>query len=284
MDRARAGQSRQVRALQNAPKQMAEQKQATARRAAEGSGRGDQGADDYDFMDPEARQQFQELLDMLQQQMMQQTFQGMQQALSEMTPEDIAEMRQMMHELNEMLRGAPRASDPDFEEFMDQWGHFFGPGAEVAGRPVERMQQQMAPMQSADGQHDARAAARATGLMQAAMQDHGLQQEMARLARTSAALMHPRATWRRGYQFSGDESLSLERSDAADGPPQRATTSSSADFSDVRDWNDLARLDDDKIRDLLGEEAGEQMRAARAAREDAGRRRLHPRRRAAATS
>ncbi len=58
---------------------------------------------DYDFMTPEARQQFQELLDMLQQQMTQQTFQGMQQALSQMTPEDIAEMRQMMQELNEML-------------------------------------------------------------------------------------------------------------------------------------------------------------------------------------
>ena len=37
--------------------------------------------DDYDFMDPEARRQFQELMAMLQQQVMQSTFQGMQQAL-----------------------------------------------------------------------------------------------------------------------------------------------------------------------------------------------------------
>ncbi len=36
---------------------------------------------DYDFMTPEARQLFQELLDMLQQQMTQQAFQGMQQSL-----------------------------------------------------------------------------------------------------------------------------------------------------------------------------------------------------------
>ena len=64
---------------------------------------------DYDFMTPEARQLFQELLDMLQQQMTQQAFQGMQQSLSQMTPEDMAEMRQMMQELNEMLEAAVAA-------------------------------------------------------------------------------------------------------------------------------------------------------------------------------
>ena len=30
-------------------------------------------------------------------------------------------------------------------------------------------------------------------------------------------------------------------------------------FRDVRDWNDLAALDDDKIRDLLGDEEEEQL-------------------------
>ena len=79
-------------------------------------------------MTPEARQQFQELLDMLQQQMTQQTFQGMQQALSQMTPEDLADMRQMMQELNEMLEARRRGEDPGFQEFMHRWGHFFGPG------------------------------------------------------------------------------------------------------------------------------------------------------------
>lgn len=73
---------------------------------------------------PEARQQFQELLDMLQQQMSQQMFQGMQQAMSQMTPEDISDMRQMMQELNEMLEARQRGEDPGFQEFMHRWGHF----------------------------------------------------------------------------------------------------------------------------------------------------------------
>ncbi len=73
---------------------------------------------DYDFMTPEARQQFQELLEMLQQQMTQQAFQGMQQALSQMSPDDLAEMRQMMQELNDMLEARRRGEDPGFQEFM----------------------------------------------------------------------------------------------------------------------------------------------------------------------
>ena len=47
-------------------------------------------------------------------------------------------------------------------------------------------------------------------------------------------------------------------------------------FRDVRDWNDLAAMDDDKIRDLLGEEEGEQLDQLRQVAKHAGGRRLHP--------
>ena len=50
---------------------------------------------------------------MLQQQVMQQTFQGMQQALGEMTPEDIAEMRQMMQRAQRDAGGAGARRGPE---------------------------------------------------------------------------------------------------------------------------------------------------------------------------
>ena len=216
---------------------------------------------DYDFMTPEARQQFQELLDMLRQQMTQQTFQGMQQALSQMTPDDIADMRQMMQELNEMLEARRRGEDPGFQEFMHRWGHFFGPGLNSLDDLMQRMQQQMGAvrqlMQSMSG--DQRAELQ--GLMQAAMQDDGLRQEMSRLGENLGALIPPEQ-WRRGYQFSGDESLTLEQAmrlmDRLGDYDELESQ-----FRDVRDWNDLAALDDDKIRDLLGEEEGEQLEQLR---------------------
>src|ERR671937_230505 len=48
------------------------------------------GLSEYDFMDNDARQKFQDLLQMLQQQVLQSYFQGMQQAIQSMTPEDLA--------------------------------------------------------------------------------------------------------------------------------------------------------------------------------------------------
>jgi uncharacterized protein with von Willebrand factor type A (vWA) domain len=216
---------------------------------------------DYDFMTPEARQQFQELLDMLQQQMTQQTFQGMQQALSQMTPEDIAEMRQMMQELNEMLEARQRGEDPGFQEFMHRWGHFFGPGLNSLDDLMERMQQQMSAMRQLMQSMSADQRGELQGLMQAAMQDEGLRQEMTRLGENLGTLIPPEQ-WRRGYQFSGDESLTLEQAmRLMDRLGEYDELESQ--FRDVRDWNDLAGLDDDKIRDLLGEEEGEQLEQLR---------------------
>ncbi len=216
---------------------------------------------DYDFMTPEARQQFQELLAMLQQQMTQQTFQGMQQALSQMTPDDIAEMRQMMQELNEMLEARQRGEDPGFQEFMHRWGHFFGPGLNSLDDLMQRMQQQMGAMRQLMQSMSAEQRGELQGLMQAAMQDDGLRQEMSRLGENLGALIPPEQ-WRRGYQFSGDESLTLEQAmHLMDRLSEYDELESQ--FRDVRDWNDLAALDDDTIRDLLGEEEGEQLEQLR---------------------
>ena len=76
------------------------------------------GLSEYDFMDDEAREKFKELMDSLQQQMMQQFFQGMQQSLQNMTPEDIAKMREMIRDLNKMLRERQEGREPDFDAFM----------------------------------------------------------------------------------------------------------------------------------------------------------------------
>ena len=103
---------------------------------------------DYDFMDDDARQAFQELLQMLQQQVMQQYFQGMQQAIQNMSPEDLARMREMVRELNQMLREKQEGGEPDFDAFMQKYGDFFGPGINTLDDLVEQMQRQMAQMQA----------------------------------------------------------------------------------------------------------------------------------------
>ena len=72
---------------------------------------------EYDFMDPEARQKFEELMDMLRQQMMQNFFQGMKDAIEGMSPEDMQRMQEMIQALNQMLQDRAMGEDPDFEGF-----------------------------------------------------------------------------------------------------------------------------------------------------------------------
>ncbi len=215
------------------------------------------GLQEYDFLDQDARQKFNELLASLQQQVMQSTFQGMQQALSEMSPEQIGEMRRMLQDLNEMLEARARGETPQFQEFMHKWGHFFGPDVQSIEDLIEHMRQQHAAMQQlmksmTPGQQDA-----LQSLMQEIMQDPGLQQEMARLQQNIGQTMRAE-DWRRSYDFSGSESLTLneamrmlDRLDDLESVENK--------LREVRDWSDFANLDSDKIEELLGEEYREQL-------------------------
>jgi len=215
------------------------------------------GLQQYDFMDQQARQKFHELMDQLQQQMMNQTFQGMQQSLSQMTPEQIAETRQMMSDLNDMLEAKNRGEDPGFEQFMHKWGHYFGNNIRSLEDLIEHMRQQTAAMQQLMDSMSQEQRSELQGMMQAIMQDPGLQQEMSRMQQNLQQTMRPE-DWRRSYDFSGEESLTLQqamrmldRLNELDDLEKQ--------FKDVRDWNDFANIDQDKVQELLGEDTREQM-------------------------
>src|SRR6266481_5092225 len=55
--------------------------------------------------------------------------QGMQQGLQSLTPEDLKRMREMMRDLNQMLRERAQGGEPDFQAFKDKWGQNF-PGVD----------------------------------------------------------------------------------------------------------------------------------------------------------
>jgi uncharacterized protein with von Willebrand factor type A (vWA) domain len=99
----------------------------------------------YDFVSPEAKQKFKELLDSLRQQMTQPFFGAMQQAMQSMTPQDLARMREMMQDLNRMLRQKADGAEPDFDAFKAKWGQNF-PGVESLNELIEQMGRQLAAM------------------------------------------------------------------------------------------------------------------------------------------
>src|SRR5262249_30023862 len=103
---------------------------------------------DYDFLDPAARQQFQQLLEQLQRQVMEQLFQGLKQSLGALTPESLGQIQQMVRDLNELLERRRRGDDSGFADFMDRWGQFFPEGAENLDQLAQALQGQMAQMQA----------------------------------------------------------------------------------------------------------------------------------------
>src|ERR687885_2280006 len=168
-----------------------------------------QGLQNYEFMDPNARQMFQELMEQLRQQIMQQQFQGMQQAMQSMTPEDMRAMKEMLKDLNQMLEEKARGGEPDFQGFMDKWGQFF-PGVNSLDELIEQLQQRQAQMQSMLDSMSGEQRRELMQMMQSLVQDPGLRQELASLMANLKELA-PMDDLRRRYPFRGEESLNLEQ-------------------------------------------------------------------------
>ena len=103
----------------------------------------------YDFMDGEARKQFQELMEMLKRNAMSSFAKDMTQRLKNMDANSLAAMRHFMEAVNQMLEARRRGEEPDFEGFMKQFGDFFGDNPpKDLDELIERLQQQMAQAQA----------------------------------------------------------------------------------------------------------------------------------------
>ena len=105
---------------------------------------------DYEFMDQQARDEFQELVNELRQKMLGDQFRMMQEGLERMTQEDLGPIREMIKALNELLAKHVRggATEADFRQFMAQYGHFLPDSIQTIDDLVEYMEQQAEAMAS----------------------------------------------------------------------------------------------------------------------------------------
>ena len=215
---------------------------------------------DYDFMDAEARQEFQELLDMLKKQAMEQYGKDMMQKLQGMNPGDLANMRNMVEALNQMLEQRKQGQEPDFNQFMQQFGDFFGPNPpQNLDELIEHMQQQMAQAQNLMNSMSPKDRKALQDLMDS-MLDDATKMEMAKLSRNLETLF-PSDDLQREYRFGGEESLDfsealklmeeLQKMDALEEQMQDAQRDS------------LDAIDPDLFKELMGDEALEELEKLR---------------------
>ena len=163
----------------------------------------------YEFVDPEAKLKFDELLDQLRAQMMKPYMQGMMDRLKGLTPEDLRRMREMLSDLNRMLRERADGGEPDFQAFKDKWGQFF-PGAESLDDVIQQMGQQIAQAQSLMESLAPEQRAQLQEMMRSLMlQDERLEAQLHQLAMNLGELL-PMDELRRRYDFRGDEDMSMQ--------------------------------------------------------------------------
>jgi len=98
----------------------------------------------YDFMDDAARARFEELMDQLRDQLLQSYFNQMSEGMQNMSPEQMARMKDMLSELNQMLDQRERGEEPDFDGFMERYGDFFPGNPQSLDELLEQMAQSMA--------------------------------------------------------------------------------------------------------------------------------------------
>ena len=205
---------------------------------------------DYEFMDHDAAQKFQELMDNLKSQMTNNMVQNMRDNLEDMTPGDMSAMREMLKDMNEMLQ---TGGEPNFQEFMDKHGQMFGDNPPQSFQELmEHMRQQMAQMESLMISMSEQQRQELMDLVDSVMDDETAH-EMAKLASLMSQFL-PRDDMDQRYPFMGDESLDLQQA------MEMMSELQSMDLlekhlQDVSRKGDFESLDMDEIERLLGEEA-----------------------------
>ena len=213
------------------------------------------GLSDYDFMDPEARQKFQELLDELKQKAMEQHFQNMKDMLQGMSSEQMKAMRQMLRDLNQMMRQhlQGQLSDQQFQEFMQQYGQAFGPNPpQNMDELMQQLQQRMAQAQSLMNSMDRETRAQMEALLDSLM-DEDTTAELAELADMMDSVYPPDELSRR-YDFSGQDEISMEEAMRIMDELQQMDQLE-GQLKDIRSPEDLERVDEERLAEILGEEA-----------------------------
>src|SRR6202022_2761091 len=162
----------------------------------------------YEFMDDAARQKFEELMQQLQKQIVDQMFQGIKGSLEQMQGQDLSRVREMVRDLNKMLEQRMEGRTPDFNGFMEKYGDMFPPGINSLDELLEHLQRQMAQMQSLLQSMSPEAREELRQMMDALLQDDSLRLELARLSGFMQAMM-PASELSERYPFFGEDPLSM---------------------------------------------------------------------------
>lgn len=211
---------------------------------------------DYSWRDASAQQKYQEIQDLLRNEVLDAQFSGMRDALQNMDRHDLSAVTDMMTALNDMLDAQARGehTQQQFQQFMDSYGHFFPENPQNLDELIDSLARRAAAAQRLMNSLSPQQRDELAALMQQAMADAGLSEQMSRL-NDSLRAARPHMNWN-GREPHDGYGPALGYSDAT------AALAELADLDEVaalagQDYPgaSLADIDDELIERALGRPA-----------------------------
>src|SRR5580704_4111435 len=172
---------------------------------------------DYDWRSAAARQTFEQLRQLLRNEVLDSQFRGMRQALQSPDPQAMQRIKDMLGDLNQMLAADARGehTQADFDQFMEQYGDLFPDNPRNLEELVDSLVSRMAAAERLLRSLSPEQRAELAELMANALDDAGLAAEMAALADALRARRPELDSMAGAEQMSGEAGLGLSDATSA---------------------------------------------------------------------
>ena len=208
----------------------------------------------YEFVSSQAREQFEQLMAELQNDVLNTYFEQSKEFLGQPDPEELARTRDMMDALSTMIeqdrRGEPL--DPTFEDFMEKYGDFF-PGAESLEDVVRAMAERAAAAEAMFNSLSGEQRSELRAMFNQMMQDMDLNFSLNRLV-GNLRQATPDIDWNRAHRMRGGQPSSF--ADATSVAEQMGELRGLEEFlGRANAAQGLPEVDVDAVRKNLGDDA-----------------------------
>lgn len=211
----------------------------------------------FEFINPDAQKKFLELLNELKKAMTNTFFQDIENMVNNLSDGDIERMKDMLKALNDMLVRQIAGEDPEFDQFMDEFGDMFGEDPpQDLNDLLDKMRQQMAAAQSLMNSLSPEQRQALQDMFQGRFGDPELEAEMAKLAK-ELDFLNPGGN---RYDFNGQESVDFQEA--------MRIMQDMHEMDDLLEQmqgaerrGDLSGIDQDLLREVMGDEEADNLEA-----------------------
>ena len=210
---------------------------------------------DYAWRSPEAAEAYRKISDLLRTEVLDAQFAGLRNALANPSPEAMDAIRQMLSDLNDMMDADARGehTQQQFDEFMAKHGEFFPENPANLAELVDSLARRAAAAERLLNSLTQEQRDELGALMDQAMSDAGLAEQMSRL-QTGLRAARPDLRWSGRERMSGDQPLGY--SDGTSALSELADLDELADLS-LQDYPgaSLSDIDEELVQRALGQQS-----------------------------